>query len=489
MTLKKTKKRMNKRHIMKKNTFLTFILFTSLSNLVFAQAKQWTLEECIALALEKNITIKQSELDYANAQVDKISAKAAFLPGFSANANHSWNIGLNQNITTGLFENMTTQFTSAGVNMGVDIYRGKQNFTQLHRANLALLARQYQLADISEDVSLLVANGYLQILFNKEILSVQQDQLAVSKEELERTQSLIDAGILIQGDAYELEATLATQQQAVVQAENNLRLSTINLAQLLLITDYENFDIEVVDLDIPFSQIMGETPKHIYEKALETRNDIKLAVTNVEIAEADVKLAKANLQPSLTAFYGYSTRLSYADRLTGTGNFSEVPIGYVGSTGEIVNTTIEQREVIGALPIADQLGLNDGHNFGLSLNIPIFNGFQARNNVKRSKINLERSKNAMTQQQLDLETSVNQAYNDAKGSFTFYEAAKKTTASRKLAYTDAQKRFEAGVLNPFNFSQIKQRYDAGVSDEVRAKYDYIFKLKVLEFFFGVPITL
>ena len=474
---------------MKKSNRL-FLLVACVSVFVTqAQTKLWTLEECIALALEKNVTIKQNELDYASAELDRVAAKAAFLPSLSANANHSWNIGLNQNITTGLLENVTTQFTSAGLNMGVDVYRGKQNFNQLHRANLALLARQYQLADISEDVSLLVANGFLQILFNREVLLVQKAQLEVSKAELNQTQALIEGGLRIPGDAYELEATIATQEQAVVQAENNLRLAKINLAQLLLITDYENFDIEIIDLDVPFSQVMNETPRAIYEKALTFRNDIKLAITNVEIAETDVKLSKANLQPSISAFYGYSTRLSYADRLAGTGEFSEVPIGFVRSTGEVVNTRVEQREVIGPQAVADQLGQNDGHNFGIALNIPIFNGFLAKNNVKKSKLNLERTKNAMTQQQLDLETNINQAYNDAKGAFIFYEAAKKTTRSREVAYNDAQKRFEAGVLNPFNFSQLKQRYEAAVSDEVRAKYDYIFKLKVLEFFFGAPLTL
>lgn len=474
--------------MMIKNFSLIAVVLTSSFCFAQEQSKRWTLEECIQLALEKNITIKQNELDYASAELDQLAAKAAFLPSLSANANHSWNIGLNQNITTGLFENMTTQFSSAALNVGVDVYRGKQNFNQLHRANLAILARQYQLADISEDISLLVANGFLQILFNREIVGVQQAQLAISKAELSQTQALIDAGIRIPGDAYELEATIATQEQSVVQAQNSLRLAKINLAQLLMITDYESFEIEIIDLDVPFSQVMSETPRAIYEKALTFRNDIKLAVTNVEIAETDVKLSKANLQPSISAFYGYSTRLSYADRLTGTGQFSEIPIGYVRSSGEVVNTRVEQREIVGPMPIADQLGLNDGHNFGIALNIPIFNGFLAKNNVKKSKLNLERTKNTMTQQQLDLETNINQAYNDAKGASIFYEAAQKTTASRKVAYNDAQKRFEAGVLNPFNFSQIKQRYEAAVSDEVRAKYDYIFKLKVLEFFFGAPLS-
>lgn len=464
-----------------------YVLFLLVGFMSFGQNKLWTLQECVDLALEKNITIKQSELDYVNAQLDKKAAKAGFLPRFNANTSHSWNIGLNQNITTGLLENVTTQFSSAGINMGIDIYKGKQNFNQLHRTNLVLLAQQYQLADISEDVSLLVANGFLQILFNREILTVQKAQLAVSKAELERSKQLIDAGVLTASAVYELEATIATQAQAVVQAENSLRLSKISLAQLLLITDYENFEIEFVDLDVPFTQIMGESPRVIFEKALTLRNDIKLAVTNVEIAETDVKLAKGNLQPSLSAFYGYSTRLSYGDRLEGSGEYSQVPIGIVDATGQRVVRSVEGTRVRGPLPIADQLGMNDGHNFGIQLNIPIFNAFGAKNNYKKSKVNLERTKNAMEQQKLDLETTINQAYNDTKGAFTFYEAAQKTTQARFDAFSIAQKQFSAGVLNSFNFSQIKQRYEEAVSDEIRAKYDYIFKLKVVEFYFGIPL--
>ena len=306
------------------------------SAIALGQAKQWTLEECVELALEKNITIKQNELDYVNAQIDKQATIAGFFPRVNSSLSHSWNIGLNQNITTGLLENLTTQFSSAGINFGIDIYKGKQNFNELHRANLTLLARQYQLADISNDISLLVANSFLQIMFNREILAVQKAQLEVSKAELKRTNELISAGVLVAGDVFELEANIAAQEQAVVQADNNtLRLAKINLAQLLLITDYENFDISFMELDVPFSQVMGESTKNIYEKALTIRDDIKLAVTNVEIAETNVALAKGTLQPSLTAFYGYSTRLSYSDRTEGTGEFIEFPIGYVGSTSSL----------------------------------------------------------------------------------------------------------------------------------------------------------
>ena len=467
------------------------ITFTALIFCVsfYIQGQTLTLQECVELALEKNITIKQSELDIANAELDKSNAFGNFLPNINAQTSHSWNIGLNQNITTGLLENLTTQFSSLGVNMGVDIYNGLQNVKRLHRANLAIIAQQYNLADITDDTALLVANSYLQVMFNREQLGVQESQFAVSLKELERTKILIEAGVLTTRDIFEIEATIASQQQSVVQAQNNLRLTKINLAQLLLITDYENFDIAVEAFDVPFPQILDETPKAIFEKALSNRNDIKLSLTNLEISKTDIEIAKTSLQPSLSAFYSYSTRISYSDRLTGTGVFNQFPIGTVAATGQEVVTQVEQRGVIGPSSFVDQLQTNDGHNFGIQLSIPILNGFSAKNNVKRSKVNLMRFENQFEQQKLGLESTVNQAYNDAKGAFNFYKAAQKTVIARNDAYQDATKRFDAGVMNSFEFTQIKQRYEASVSDELRAKFDYVFKLKVLEFYFGLKLEI
>ena len=284
-----------------------------------AQIKEYTLEECVLIALENNISIKQSELDLESAEVDKSDAMGSFLPRVNAQSQHIWNNGLSQNITNGLIENLTTQFSSFGGNVGVTLFNGRQNINQLSRANLNLLARQYQLDDMKDDVSLFVANAYLQVMFNRELEQVQRYQLELAKQELERTQLSIDAGILTPVEIYEIEANIATQEQAVIQAENAYRLSRINLAQLLLITDYENFDIAKEDMDIPFSEILTETPKAIYEKALTLRNDIKLGITNLEIAEKDIDLAKGAQMPTLTAFYNYNTRISYSDRFIETG--------------------------------------------------------------------------------------------------------------------------------------------------------------------------
>ncbi|MEK9604370.1 MAG: TolC family protein [Flavobacteriaceae bacterium] len=466
---------------------LALLLFSGLS--VKAQTEPMTLLECVSMAVEKNISVKQSELSVNDAEIRKSDAKGNFYPAINAQANHTWNVGLNQDITRGLLENKTTQYTSFGVSLNVDLYGGERNLNQLHRANLAILASQYQLDDMKDDIRLMVANAYLQILFNIENLEVQESQLEITRKDVERTEKMIETGIMVKYDLLELEATLATQEQTVIQAQNNLRLSRINLAQMLLITDYENFDVVTIDVDVPFGQILFQKPKDIFEKALTHRNDIKLSTINIAIAEKEVELAKGSLQPSMSAFYGYNTRVSYADRVTGNGEFTNVPVGFVSSTKEPVLRSVEGTKLISHLPFGEQFDLNAGHNFGLRLNIPIFNGNTARNNVERSKVNLLRSQNQLEQEKLNLENTVNQAYNDAKGAFKFYEATQKTEVARQKAYEDAINRYEAGVMNTFDFNQIKQRYEVATSNVVRAKYDYIFKLKVLEFYFGITISL
>jgi outer membrane protein len=452
-----------------------------------SQTKKYTLEDCVALALEKNISIKQSELEMDNAEIDKADAIGNFLPRFNVQSQHIWNNGLSQNITNGLIENLTTQFSSFGGNIGLTVFNGRQNINQLSRANLNLLARQYQLEDMKDDVSLFVANAYLQVLFSRELEQVQGYQLELAQQELARIQLSIEAGILTAAELFEIEANIAAQEQAVVQAENNYRLAKISLAQLLLITDYENFDLAEEEFDIPFSNVLEQTPKAIYEKAVTQRNDIKLGLTNLAIAEKDIDLAKGTRMPTLTAFYNYNTRISYSDRFIETGNFIQTPIGIVQDNGALVVSQFPEREVAGPLSFGTQFGQNDGHSFGLSLNIPVFNGFATQNNIKRRKVNLNRIENQLAQTKLDLENTINQAFNDAKGAYKFYDASDKTLRAREQAFEIAKQRFEAGVMNSFDYVQARQRYQIAASDIIRAKFDYIFKLKVLEFYFGLEL--
>ena len=470
--------------------FRMFVLLVVLflgSASIQAQTEPWTLKRSVEHALENNIQIRQAYLSTLEAKSAKSEAIGGFLPSVNINANHSWNIGLNQNITTGLLEDVTTQFTNASVSVGVDLYRGGQNMLQLVRSNLALLASQYQIEDMKEDVALYVANGYLQAVFNREAVSIETAQLELTRAEYQRTKEQVQAGVLPEGDLFEMEAILASQEQQLVIAENQYTMAKLSLAQLLLVQDYENFEIAEEDFPIDGQEILVQQPKDLVAKALDYRNDIKLALTNIDIAKTDLSLAKSVSKPVLSGFYSYSSRISYADRLEPTNSFDLLEIGVVERTGESVVRPVYNQRVVGALPFEEQLKLNDGHNFGLSLNIPILNGFSLKNNIERSKVNVERSEFQYKQQVLDLENSINQAYNDCIGAQQAFDAAQKTLVAREKAYTYAQSRFEAGTSTAFEFSQAKLQYESAQSDWLRAKYDLIFKIKILELYFGIRI--
>jgi outer membrane protein len=454
---------------MKKHFFTLFVFafFLFLGFFSNAQTKKWTLSECVDYAIKNNISIKQSELDSQSASIQKNSAIGNFLPSLNVNGGHSWNIGLNQNITTGLLENQTTQFTSAGLNSNVTIYNGMQNQNRLRKANLSILAAQYQLTKMKDDISLNIANAFLQILFNKENLKVQKEQLANNEKQLIRSQELVNAGVVPRGDLLDIKATVANNSQAIVTAENALLISKLSLAQLLQFKDFADFDIADEDYVQKENAILLQTPSTIYQKAKEERVELKIAKTNLDIAEKDVKIAKGAYQPSLQGYYSFSTRAGYSDRV----------IGFNGSTPILAP----------ALPVFEQFDNNKGHSFGLQLNIPILNGFSVKNNVELSKITLERSKLAFSQQELDLERNIFTAFTDAKGAVKANESAITALEARQEAFNYAKEKFEVGMMNAFDFNQSETLLANAKSEVIRTKYDYIFRIKVLEYYFGIPI--
>ncbi|WP_422081724.1 TolC family protein [Ulvibacterium sp.] len=437
-----------------------------------AQQKKWTLEECVTYALDNNLSVEQFELDLENAVIDKSDALGAFLPTLSSSASVSERSGLVTNPNTNIIEPGQIFSTSAGINSGMRIFDGLRNIHQLNRAKLNTLANQYRLDDLKDDIRLNVANSYLQVISNKESLKVFRAQYIVTEQDMKRTKELVESGVLPQGDLLEIEATAASQEQQIVNGENQVLLSRIALAQLLQITDYENFDVADEEFNIPPSDILNNSAKVIFDKALTFRNDIKFSETNVKLAEKDLQIAKGANYPTIDAFFNYNTFY--------TNQFQTIP----DPVDPVNNPPIAFRA-----DFIDQLWLNDGISYGFQMNIPVFNGWATRNSVKRSKINLERNKLQLEQDKLNLETDINQAYVDVSNFFKVYEAAQKTLDARRLAYVYAKERYDVGLMNAFDFGQAQARVDDAEATVIRSKYDYIFRLKVLEFYFGIPIKL
>lgn len=439
---------------MRKSILLACVILLSLA--ANSQTKKWTLQECVAHALENNISIKQSQLDVEFAEIARRDALGNFIPSLNINSNLQNSSGLTVNPTTNQFE--TTRFTSfsGSGTTALTLFDGLRNVREMQRAKLASLASQYSLEKMKDDIALFVANSYLQVLFNKQTLEVLLAQNELTREQMQRTTDLVDAGVLPKGDLLEIEATNADEQQRIIVAENNIEISLISLAQTLLIKDYANFDIVEYDYNVFGEEVLLNSPGEIISRAREERYEIKIAEENRNIAEKDVQLARGAYWPTVNAFFNYNTR--YADN----DPFNR---GFI-----------------------DQLYENDGTSYGLQLNIPVLNGWAVRNQVKRSQINVLRADYQLEQAELDLESNVYQAYVDARGALKAYEAAQASQRAQEQAFAYAQERFDVGLTNAFDFSQSKLRFENAQTEVVRTKYDYIFKLKVIELYFGIPVT-
>lgn len=440
-----------------------FLIVTALLTFGFtnAQVKKWTLQECVNYAIENNITVQQFMLDVDNAEIDKSDAIGNFLPDLNGQVSLSGNTGLILDPTTNSLISGTILSSSANMTSTVTLFDGLRNVKRLQRAKMNAIANQYRLEDLKDDIRLNVANAYLRIVSNIEQVKVFKAQYAITEQDINRTKELVESGVLPQGDLLELQATAATQEQQIINGESLVTIAKVNLAQLLQITDYENFDIADEDFNIPPSDILNNSAKNIFAKAMEFRNDIKLSEANVELAEKDLEISKGAYLPTLGAFFNYNTR--YSD---------------------------QNRDMMGnQLTFIDQLWLNDGISYGAQMNIPIFNGWSTRNNVKRSQIALERTKLQFEQDKLALEADIQQAYVDVNTFKKAYDAAGKTLEARQLAYQYAKERYEVGLMNAFDFQQAQARVDNAQADVIRTKYDYIFRLKILEFYFGIPIAL
>ncbi len=441
---------------------MAILLATTITH---AQQKKWTLEECVTYAVDNNLTIEQFELDLETAKIDKSDAIGNLLPSLNGSASYTSSTGFSINPTNNLPTNQTQNNINGSLTANLNLFDGLQNIKQLQRSKLSAIASQYQLDDLKDDIRLNVANAYLQVLSNKEQLKVFRAQYAVTEQDLLRTKELVESGVVPRGDLLEIEATAATQEQQIINGEGLVLIARVNLAQLLQITDYENFDIADEEFDVPPSDILNNSAKVIFDKALTFRNDIKLSESNVELAEKDLEITKGAFYPTLSVFYQYGTRYS---------DVTEIP----DENGDFFTPNF-----------TDQLWIFDGISYGAQLSVPIFNGWGTRNSVKRSKISLERTKLQFEADKLALEVDIQQAYVDVSTFEKSYVAAQKTLEARRTAYQYAKDRFDVGLMNAFDFSQAQSRLDNAEADVIRTKYDYIFRLKILEFYFGIPLSL
>lgn len=421
----------------------------------FVQAQNpWSLEQCIDYALKNNISVKQSEVNLKVSAVDELQAQGTFFPSVNSSISYQLNEGKNINPVTNQFQNAFFQSASGGVNLNMNLFSGLQNWRRLRLAQIGMLAAQYSLDKMKDDILLMVVNSYLEIISNKEQIKTLRAQHEMTQQNFQRTSDLIEAGVLPKGDIFEVEAQLMLNEQQIILAENALFISKMGLAQLLLLKDYHNFEVVDSSFEVPQTDILSKSPAEIFNKSKEVIQDLKLAQTQVDLAQTNYQLARSSQAPRISAFMGYNSQWSK--------NFPD--------------------------DFWSQINANKGLSSGLSLSIPIFNGFSVSANIKRQKLNLLKAQLDREQAQLNAERIVYQAYNDAVNAHKLYEATQKTAQSKEQAFRYAQERYQVGLMNVFDFNQAKVQYENAQNEYIRTKYQYIFKLKVLQYYFGIDLA-
>ncbi len=431
-------------------------LSLSLGIFSFAQDKQWTLEECVNHAVENNLTVKQTEFDALTSEENLEASRGQHLPSVGFGVSQSVSFG-NAELFPGNFVDRTFHSTNASFNVSQTIFNGFRTTNLYKQSKLNLEQSKLELARIKDDITLNVVNSYLNVLFNKENLNTALFQLEFSKKQYKRVQKLVDSGVSPQGDLLNIEATMASDEQTLVAAENNLNLAKLSLAQLLQIPSV-NFDVESIDVGEPSELLLYDNSNSIYSIAEKERNEIKSAEKAIEVSELGTTIAKGGYMPSLSFGYRYST----------AANFSNL---------DHLSTAPTQS-------FFEQLNNNKGHNLSLQLNIPVFSRFQNKTSVSKSKIQEEKAKLNLEQAKLTLFTNIERAFLDVKAALKSYEAAKKSLAAQELSLENTQGRFSIGMANAFDLDQERTKLVNAKASLTKAKYDFVFKSKVLDFYAG-----
>ncbi|CAL2082293.1 TolC family protein [Tenacibaculum sp. 190524A02b] len=434
------------------------LLATLLATLGAYSQKQWTLKECVNYALKNNISIKQNKLNLDVAETNVKSAKGNFLPTLSASTSGSLGIGPVINQITNTRVGSTTSFGgSVGISAGYTVFNGFRNLNTKKQALLGIEQSQLDIQKIENDISLNVINTYLNVLFAKENLAVALVQAEISKKQIERAKAQFEAGAIPKGDLLNVESTAANDQQNVVLQENTLNLALLRLAQLLQVSS-ENFDVTKIEIDSPSAALLYNSSKQVYEKALFNMPEIKREKLNVQNSDLNIEIARSAYLPSLSLSAG-----------TSSGYFYDL------------KTDISQGGLF------KQLENQLRYSVGFNINIPIFNGFKTDANVEQSRINKSISELALENQKLQLQQTIEQAFLDAKAAAKTYEAAQVSLEAQKEAFKNAQVSYDYGTMTQFDYDQVRNRLVNAEGAMIRAKYDYVFKTKVLKFYFGESI--
>jgi len=468
---------------------LTIIIITTLLNASVAQ-QEWTLEDCIDYALENNISVKRQELAATTADKNHFQSYMELLPNLNINGQHYYNAGKAINYETYEYTDQNFQGGSINLNSEITLFSGLQNFNSIKKSKYDLMAQLESVEKIKNDITLNIATAYLQILLNIELRDNAEQQLNISLDQIEKTKKLVEIGNAAKGDLLQIEAQAAMEKASLTNADNNLKISYLTLSQLLNLDSSEDFQISIPSItDITLAKEPGSV-NAIFDEATTILPEIKSAEYNLESSRKNVAISKGTLSPTLSLGYQYGSRYNeLSNKLDSmTMGISSYPTGVTAGGQDIFNYT-SQSYYASSYPYMDQISDNASHTVYLNLRIPIFNKWRNKNRIEQAKINLSDSRLNLDLQKQNLYKSIQQAKTQATGAMERYKANLEAVQSMEEAFRYTEQKYEVGLVDILEYKTAKNNLNKTKSDLSQAKYEYIFRTKILEFYKGEQITL
>ncbi len=468
-----------------------FTLFTLICISITGQAQEkWSLQRCIEYALENNLTIEQAELGVQNADISVTQAKHNRYPTLNASSSLNKNFGRSIDPVTNDFISQSFVGNNISLQSGVTLFNGFRIANSLKQAKIDQVASKYDLDQSKRDISLAVANNYLSGLFADENLAIANTQLETSKEQLVQTEKLINAGLRPANESLDILAQIANNEQQVIAAENSKVIALLGLKRLLRLEP----EVDMV-LEVPTDVTVESDPDlltftDVYNSALQSQPNVKAGDARIESARMGEKISKSGTMPRLTAFG--SVQSNYNDQAPLFEDFMDVLVPsdvVINGENAVLSELRSIPTVISEKPYFTQVDENLSYGVGLSLNVPIYNNYTARLGMERAKINILNTENQNAQLKEQLKTTVQQVLADAKAAKRRLNATQRSVEASKASFDNADKSFNAGTINTFQYVTLKNALAQAEVNAVIAKYEYLFALKIIDFYMGKPLKL
>jgi len=449
---------------------LLFILFSS-PGIIYSQEKLWTLQECIQYAIDNNIQIKQQVLQTMYQENTLEQSKLNLLPTINGQASHDYSFNRTLDQSTYQYVDQNGQSNRFYLGGNLNLFNGLQNYNTIRRNKYQLLASEQDLQSIKDNISLNIALAYLQILLNNELVTATDNQLQITLQQIEKTRKMYDAGSVAKGNLLQIEAQAASEELQLINLKNQLDISYLTITQMLELESPEGFRIVAPEISIDTNTVITGEVNEIFLQAQGLRPEIKSAELSLNASELDLKIAQGARSPSLSMSHSVSTMYSnIREKFLNLDPVTSIP-------------------VYGEYPFSEQFNDNLNYGIGFTLNVPILNGWQVNKNIANSKISIDNYRYALEGEKKRLYKSIQQAYADAVAALKKYSVSMKAVASMEESFRYTEQKFDVGMVTPVDYNAAKTQLLNAQSDMSQAKYEFIFKTKVLDFYKGLPLNL